>query len=181
MKYTKNHWKGGNRLPVNSFTSANLENSFCILTGGNHMEHARLLLLSSGVDRPTSDRPVVAVSDASTSRPWDGRAVGEHRRQPVTFPGQRATANRLDVLHHLVAADVGHYAVSPVEGPFEHFRCRVRVHLAQDFRVLVPGYAVRQFLVLFAHRLVCNVYAFQTVRITLDLQQSVSPSVCPGK
>lgn len=132
------------------------------------MEHARLLLLSGRVGRTTRDGAVIAVargsraSTAAAASHADGRrAVREDRRQfAVSAAASTAAAGLAEagprVLHHLVVVHVGRHAAGPVERPSEHLGRRVRVHLTHDLRVLVPGHAVRQLLVLLAHRFVCE-------------------------
>jgi len=134
------------------------------LTGGDHAEHARFRLLSRGVGSAASDRAVIVVRAAAAAAAVHRRdrgAVREHRGQPadafVCDARVSGLAARSRVLHHLVAAHLGRRrAARPVERPLEHVRRRVRVHLAHDLRVLVPGHAVRQLLVVLAHGFVCE-------------------------
>lgn len=132
-----------------------------VLTGGDHVEHARFDLLPSGVGCAASDGPVIVVTDAATAHASASTTHSDVRWAIDELGGgEAARVSGLDagpgVLHYLVVADLGRRAARPVERPLEHFRCRIRVHLAHDFRVLVPGHAVRQLLVLFAHGFVCE-------------------------
>lgn len=141
-----------------------------LLTGCDHVEHARFHLLSCGVWSPASDRSVIVVPDAvaaaTSNHAVHWRAVVEHRRQFAVLSGTPAgptsasglAGTLLSVLHQLVAAHLGCHPVRPIERPFELVRCRVRVYLAHNFRVLVSGHAVGKLLVVFAHRFICNHY-----------------------
>lgn len=138
---------------------------FALLTRRDHVEHAGIDLLSRGVRCPASHRAVIVVHATARANPGDGGTVREHRRQFPVF-ADAATASdahvaaslaaRPSVLDHFVAADLGRHPARPVERPLEHVRRRIRVHLAHDFRILVPGHAVRRLLVVLANGLICG-------------------------